>query len=526
MAMKMTDVLEGKLGNTNYKMVEAKWGGVVVWPSGAPAYEIVHDTIVITFSSESFLLASGQNCVEQVRASVRNKTTGQITQNVRLTLSLPADSKYYIGGNNSVWGHNLGTEESSQYSGTVNLSYQNATDSIIIYQEANQITGSTPGEKQYDYDHGTYTDSDYEVTPPNVYTSTNPCPASGGSVTITARHKRHSLVPWTQTITYTYTSGSTKTTTQSGTQDMGYDYVSDTPTVTGQADGYSISGATITIASRGKETGALRSGLFSASNGNATTSVRYYQAKNEHISTSYVYSLALAFAQSGDLPGTGGSYRINYTSLRNKTEQYSSGSYTETENAKSNVSGNNCTLPSTPSPFYVEGEGYFNIGVSAWSGGTRTVSVTMVAQDDISQSKSVSKTQQPATNIPQGQIYPVVSRYADVTHGYPAGRIQIHWLWSSGTTPTPSYPLTVVFTNLVYHFVFDGETQERTQGYEGQIEATFSANDTNFYPAGKFSPMLEGRSGRCWFTADSVTNIIATYPTDKTWEVPDSSPPV
>lgn len=98
-------------------------------------------------------------------------------------------------------------------------------------------------------------------------TFTSPCPASGGTCTITASASR------TRVQNYSYTSGSTSTETLSNE--------SGTPTLSISGTGASLSGTTVTWASRGTTTGEVRQATVTATiDSESATEVVYQQANS------------------------------------------------------------------------------------------------------------------------------------------------------------------------------------------------------------------------------------------------------
>ena len=151
---------------------------------------------------------------------------------------------------------NRSTTTGSLRSATYSASYGTSSKSVTIYQQAN--TRSDAG-----ITYGTWSVS----VVANRYTSANsPCPASGGTCTITRSATR------TRVQNYSYTSGATSTASMSNE--------TGTPTLSISGTGASLSGTTVTWASRGTTTGAARSATITANMSGVTATENVYQERN------------------------------------------------------------------------------------------------------------------------------------------------------------------------------------------------------------------------------------------------------
>ena len=399
--MKLEDVESAKIkvGNTTYNMVEAKYGGVVVWPTGQPvvvvSYSVISGSVNYTYSSGFRLNAAGTNYAIAT-GSVQEYHNGEPYGSpftATLNPRLPASSPLTISGNR-IYGPYLGDDETTEEYYTVYVNYSQSTYvSSSVAQEPNVKTRTGINSKVYDYSSSVTTESntDYylESFTASPYNGTSyPCPASGGTSTLSyyAGHTHLVVVttPWTRTANYSFTSGATSTepydsgteiTSQTSTQ------VTDTPTITGSATGFSRSGNTVTIANRDTVTGPQRSVTYTAANGGITRTVSIYQEANTS-STTYVYDVVIAIEQSGNLSYLADNYPVSGHSKRTPTTIYDSGAREQGTpvGVSATVSATNCTAndglgnPVTS----VSGDfGFFIQTTDNYSGATRNVVVSI-----------------------------------------------------------------------------------------------------------------------------------------------------
>lgn len=401
--MKIDDIVGGKMkhGSTIYEMDEAKYSGIVVWPLNVVyTYQIVQNSITFHYTDGFYMLrADGNNAVYFTGTvqKMNGSTVVETLTGVTLDPSLQPNSEYYLGGSYTVWGYNLGTTERGQYNEQITLSYQGATANVTVYQQANVKTayGSPSDTTIVDYDHPGTPSITYSVSlSANKYrktTSSDVCPASGTAsgdyvqLYCSAEHTTTTPYPYTiyRTQNYKYTATGDTLYPETTVYDSGTTNVTSTTTddvsgsITGSATGFTRNGLRVTIANRLKVIGAERSVTYTATNGNASSSVTLYQQANAYIGTTSSPSVSCSFhdySQGDLLPANGGSIRIDYVSQITETETYTSGSYTETNPLTSSVQDllNCSTLTSS-----VSGSGYFNISVGRNTGGSRYVSLTL-----------------------------------------------------------------------------------------------------------------------------------------------------
>lgn len=312
--MKIEDIVGGKFksGNKTFEMVEAKYGGEIVWPVNvAYTYEIVVNTVIVTYSAGNILYASGSNSVS-VTADVKVYANGVYRRTISgatLTPTLQSGSEFYIS-DKSVKGADRQFTPYPRVDEYVTFSYENSFITRQISQEANvqTLVSATPyGSKKYGQTSTTY--GLYQVNfSADKYTSiSSAAPASGatsGSALATlscyAEHYEFYSTPWTQdaTLVYSYTSRPGQTFSEvdtdyySGTE-QSQSVISDTIEAQNSiylyagGEGFSRNGMDVSIASEGVlDRPSGRSATYRArvlkDNGTyITQDVTLYQAKNE-----------------------------------------------------------------------------------------------------------------------------------------------------------------------------------------------------------------------------------------------------
>lgn len=212
-------------------------------------------------SSSSPCPASGGTATLSWSASyqTRNKyTSGSydswVTHSATPTIS--GSGTGFSRSGSTVTASNRSTTVGSLRSATYSASYGTSSSSVTIYQQANS-------QNDAGITYGTWSVS----VVANQYTSANsPCPASGGTCTITRSATR------TRVQNYSYTSGATSTASMSNE--------TGTPTLSISGTGASLSGTTVTWASRGITTGAARSATVTANMSGVTATENVYQERN------------------------------------------------------------------------------------------------------------------------------------------------------------------------------------------------------------------------------------------------------
>ena len=161
-----------------------------------------------------------------------------------------------ISGSTITWA-SRGTTAGNQRSATVTASYGGKTSSAATtYQAHNNASTTTETRNQT-----------VSISANRYTTSASPCPADGGTATLSysASYEQRTKYTWPSGAAATYSSWTTK---------------SATPTISGSATGFTRSGTTVTIAAHEGE--SQRSCTYTASYSGATSkSVTIYQAAAE-----------------------------------------------------------------------------------------------------------------------------------------------------------------------------------------------------------------------------------------------------
>lgn len=520
-------------------------GDTLIWPQVAYTYVVISTTIHysagtnIDAGSVGSMYSGNYAYVTGTVQVKRDDTVVDTLYDEPLTIDYVSSDFAVI--NEKVYGYNLGKQVTSGMLTTdVYVSYR--TSVSVLAGVVSQVRNTRSQTSQsIEREYGTPTVSPrpvagsyYVVLNANRYTTSgSPCPAYGSYATLTLygghNEANYSTTPWedVQTTIYTYTSGATDT--EYEVVDSGYTTpekqgsewgVDDTPTLTENVSWASYDSTTkeVTIDNAGQTIYTQpRACLLTATNGDATATITLYQQANILESTTTTYDIYCHIERSSDFPAAGGTFPVSYRSRKTTTTTYTSGSYSATTNATSNVSLVGCTSLVEE----VSGSGTFNISLGSNAGGTKYISVTITSQDDISQSASDWRYQEGAPVV-AGILYPVVNQLTGV--------VSMKWEWNTASV-APTYPLSVDIDTLVYHWVLSGETTEHTQSVTGTTTVSFSANNGTFSLNRKITPHLEGTSGRSWFTASSVTGVYfdadnqsETFPTDKTFNVREPSP--
>ena len=345
--------------------------------------------------------------------------TRQATVNDTATISGSATGFARSGMNVSIASE--GTTEytngrSCTYTATVNKHGGGTkTDTVTLYQAQNIKTNDQLiiSEKSYGSPYETTSDGSYSVTL-NIgnYTSESiQAPASGGTatITVTASHIHTVTVQkdWTRTAYHYYTwSSGDHSQTSPAYYDNGTEVVSTTPTTvtdyptpTSSQSWASISGSTLTIASRGTTYSSTnRTATISVSNGGVTAEKTVWQAANGR-TQEYIYDLAIQIAHSGPFPAGGGNYSVTAHSYRVRRYTYDSGAIDDsTSNYTAQLTKTNCT--STQANVY--GQETFSIEVAP---NTSTTDVRMVSLTLSAGGKSVTVQQMQETlPIPTNEV--------------------------------------------------------------------------------------------------------------------------
>ena len=513
--MTMEDVTGGKvkIGNTVYEMVEAKYNGTVVWPlhPAVITYQIITNSVVVTYSAGNTLYASGSNYVT-VTANVEVYADGVYQRTISgatLTPTLQSGSHFYISGD-TVKGYDLALVEQGPFSETVTFSYQNDSVTRTITQEENvktKISDTAYGSKKYGTSTTEYMNYQLNFYSNKYNSQASPAPASGATtsasratLTCTASHIEVVMTPWTQdaTITYSYTSrpGQTFTETEtdyySGTESSSSS-VSDTTeavnSITGSATGFTRSGLYVTVASEGStEYQNGRSVTYTAKvlqlNNNTYLTVTETLYQEANVVVSYTYDLSVDIDVTGTIGCEEGRYDVNYTAKR--APIYTSGAEGSATGFYADISGTNCT-PSTSVAYH---SGKFTITVPENTAQSqRDVTVTLTSRDDSSKFATDTVVQDAAPAMPHANVYPDLDT---------DGRVRVRFYMTQGTVIFP-----VVISGMEYHYVEDGGASG-SRSISGDITIQ---SDGDAVRLGAINTWLSGASGMHWFSATSVSRV-------------------
>ena len=557
--MKTEDLIDSKVGSRQVTAIYL--GSNLIWPTAVVTYEITG--AVLHYSSGNIIDAGavGSNYsgnyawVTGTVVVYHDGVVYDTLTNEMLTPDLNSSPDFVVLNDYNIYGYNLGvTESSTVKSATIDVTYRNSPSFTVgsqVEQEQNvdTVTTGTP----YIVDGPTVVAPDVV---PNSYvivlnlsrftTRLNPCPAYGDTATLVCygyhEEANFSTTYWTEYTPYihSYTSGATQTIPQEtdsgsyppvqvGESSTEYDNIEDNIELSYGSSGgsgwatYDYANDLLTIDSAGSTVYQLPRGVtISVTNGTASESVTAYQHANIVESTSTQDDFYISIRRTTAFPGVGGTFPIDYHSQSVTSTEYTSGTVDTTTNL---ITSNVSSSFGTTSVNQVSGVGSFNLNLGANTSGQRYVYVYMIDDNDISHSDSDFRLQE-VEAVPQGEIYPNI---VGASLQMPVGAVRLHWKQTSDTTPTPTYPYSITFTNLALHFVYDDigtEMVEYPSGSSTEFVATFQSDDSNFYPASdrRFIPLLEGKTGECWFTADSTSGAIATFP-HKTFTTPGGGGP-
>ena len=541
--MKIEDVSGGKvkIGNTVYNMVEAKFGGVVVWPLNATVtYQVVSGTPYFVFYNEyeqmvysADKLRADGSLHAKMFGDVRVLENGVVKQtllNKELHLTLPSDSPFTVY-NNSVYGENLGTTPTSQQSSRVFVSYETSSpiNGGTLYQEANVRTVVST-------DYGSWTTIsdttgnpyDYHVaigaTQYTLATSADVCSAAGGSTQLffpsgSCYHLQAINRTRTRTVTENCTYTATGSTIHAEPQQPQTETVpwiatiEDTPTITGSATGFTRDGMTVSIANRGtnnndQASSAARSVTYTATNGSGanavTATVTIHQEANVP-EQSYRFILSVDIDVDGKIPALPGICDVYYVSRRATTKVYPSGASVDlgTSDITTSVSVTG-TGSATPSVNSVTGAGQFTLSVDQNydTENEKTITVTISTAGATPASDTVTQEAAEVIVTPTAKVWPDLNSNS---------RPCLNFLMTQGNYPGGS----VVLSGVQYWFVLEntGDGQPHPVSL-GDITITSDGQKVTLTSLPMYGP---GSTGEHWFSATSVSRIglsNTTFPHD------------
>jgi len=401
---------------------------------------------------------------------------------------------------------------SCTYTATVNKQGGGtATGTVTLYQALNEIENiASDTQRTYGSNYTTQSNDNYTayISALQYTSSSSPAPAGGGTATlvISASHDHTETVKrdWTDTTYYTYTWSSGALSYDDEVTGTGTETVSSTTTTvpdsvtpTSSQTWATVSGSTLTIASRGTQYGAsYRYTTISIANGTASDSVTVYQAKNTYTSST-LYDLSISIDAYGTIVGAGGSFNVAARSYRVSRRTYESypldpaGIVDTSSEYTATLTKTNCTS-STNS---VRGTSTFTITVAPNPSATdpRNIVLTLAAGGE---SVSDMKVQSPAS-IGTANIATLLPFIAKSTAG---GRVKGK-VYYTLTIESGSVTSSLISVNFKYQ-LNGGSTQTVNVG-------TYTVSQTSspvaFEPSGATIPNFANASTvKAWFQVQST----------------------
>ena len=329
------------------------------------------------------------------------------TEDVTPTCSIPDGTAFTISGN-KVSAPSRGTTAGELRSVTVSASYGNASSTITVSQEANQVESSstTGGETIYN-----------PVTAGAISNKT--IPASGGSATATAGDGSQS---WTTNKKYrhdTYSSGSVADVLIEDSK-IGTDTIK--PSVSSVSGSAESKGTTVSDVTTVKEQAVTWTGKGGKK---ATGTMYIYQAANAATDITYGVPVISSFTVD-DIPASGGSISSGSVSYsQSRTQNYTSGATAQLSNLDSGGTITYSTAVSASSlgtsikPRYNVGTLTVTVAMNGQSA-SKDVNVYQAANHANYSDVSVSVTSNPVSIPAAGAIYnikPTASQTASYTSG-------------------------------------------------------------------------------------------------------------
>ena len=329
------------------------------------------------------------------------------TEDVTPTCSIPSGTAFTLDGN-KVSAPSRGTTAGELRSVQVSASYGNASSTITVSQEANQVESSTTtgGETIYN-----------PVTAGAISNKT--IPASGGSATATAGDGSQS---WTTNKKYrhdTYSSGSVADVLIEDSK-IGTDTIK--PSVSSVSGSAESKGTTVSDVTTVKEQAVTWTGKGGKK---ATGTMYIYQAANAATDITYGVPVISSFTVD-DIPASGGSISSGSVSYsQSRTQNYTSGATAQLSNLDSGGTITYSTAVSASSlgtsikPRYHIGTLTVTVAMNGQSA-SKDVTVYQAANHANYSDVSVSVTPNPVSIPAAGAIYnikPTASQTASYTSG-------------------------------------------------------------------------------------------------------------
>ena len=329
------------------------------------------------------------------------------TEDVTPTCSIPSGTAFTLDGN-KVSAPSRGTTAGELRSVQVSASYGNASSTITVSQEANQVESSTTSGGETIYN---------PVTAGAISNKT--IPASGGSATATAGDGSQS---WTTNKKYrhdTYSSGSVADVLIEDSK-IGTDTIK--PSVSSVSGSAESKGTTVSDVTTVKEQAVTWTGKGGKK---ATGTMYIYQAANAATDITYGVPVISSFTVD-DIPASGGSISSGSVSYsQSRTQNYTSGATAQLSNLDSGGTITYSTAVSASSlgtsikPRYKIGTLTVTVAMNGQSA-SKDVHVYQAANHANYSDVSVSVTPNPVSIPAAGAIYnikPTASQTASYTSG-------------------------------------------------------------------------------------------------------------
>ena len=362
--------------------------------------------LTLTASPTSIQASGGTTTITGKYKTFRNGVLIN-TEDVTPTCSIPDGTAFALSGN-KVTAPSRGTTAGELRSVTVSASYGNASSTITVSQEANQVESSTTSGGETIYN---------PVTAGAISNKT--IPASGGSATATAGDGSQS---WTTNKKYrhdTYTSGSVADVLIEDSK-IGTDTIK--PSVSSVSGSAESKGTTVSDVTTVKEQAVTWTGKGGKK---ATGTMYIYQAANATTDITYGVPVINSFTVD-DIPASGGSISSGSVSYsQSRTQNYTSGATAQLSNLDSGGTITYSTAVSASSlgtsikPRYNVGTLTVTVAMNGKSN-SKDVAVYQAANHANYSDVSVSVTPNPVSIPAAGAIYnikPTASQTASYTSG-------------------------------------------------------------------------------------------------------------
>ena len=362
--------------------------------------------LTLTASPTSIQASGGTTTITGKYKTFRNGVLIN-TEDVTPTCSIPSGTAFALSGN-KVTAPSRGTTAGELRSVTVSASYGNASSTITVSQEANQVESSTTSGGETIYN---------PVTAGAISNKT--IPASGGSATATAGDGSQS---WTTNKKYrhdTYTSGSVADVLIEDSK-IGTDTIK--PSVASVSGSAESKGTTVSDVTTVKEQAVTWTGKGGKK---ATGTMYIYQAANATTDITYGVPVISSFTVD-DIPASGGSISSGSVSYsQSRTQNYTSGATAQLSNLDSGGTITYSTAVSASSlgtsikPRYNVGTLTVTVAMNGQSA-SKDVHVYQAANHANYSDVSVSVTPNPVSIPAAGAIYnikPTASQTASYTSG-------------------------------------------------------------------------------------------------------------